>query len=269
MKIAYGSDFHLEFGGRNFEFPEADVLVLAGDIMVFDDLTDGLEFSQGGHDSREFLLEASAAYKHVIYIPGNHEFYGGNLDTSREKLNTFLRREGITNIIYSQNGCVVIDDVTFIFATLWTDLNRGNPLVVASNNMSDYRQIMLMDDNLPSGGRYIIPQDTIDLHAYHKVFIERKLGVASTEKVVVVTHHAPNMMSHEEGMSVSNQDYYYCCTDMDSIILDNPQIKLWIHGHLHTRKSYNIGDTLITSNCRGYIGHEEMANKYQLEVITV
>lgn len=268
MRIAVASDLHIEFGGRDFDFPEADVLVLAGDILMIIDLRDAWEFTIKGTNSRNFLREVSVAYKHVIYIPGNHEFYSGNIDTSCKVMTDYLKVEGIKNITFGAKGSIKIDDVTFIYATLWADLNRANPLVMSSSNMSDYDEIMVLDYDTKSGGRYLSPNDTANIHNTHRRFIADKL-LDGDEKVVVVTHHAPNLMSCE-GERVSISDYYYCCTDMDSIILDNPQIKYWIHGHLHTRKTYNIGDTIVTSNCRGYVGYEDDAVKsFKIKVIDV
>lgn len=267
MKIGVASDLHLEFGGRDFELPEADVLVLAGDILLINDIRDAWDFTVKGINARNFLREVSVAYKNVIYIPGNHENYSGNLDTSAQKVTDYLASEGITNIAFGEKGSIRIDDVTFIYATLWTDLNRSNPMVMASGSLADYDEIMVMADT-KSGGRYFRPHDSVRIHTTHRNFITDKLRDGD-EKVVVVTHHAPNLMSSEEDKPTIT-DYYYCCTDMDSIILDNPKIKYWIHGHLHTRKTYNIGETTVVSNCRGYVGHEHDAVKsFKIKILEI
>lgn len=266
MKIAIASDMHLEHGGWDFDFPEADVLVLAGDILVIDDLRKSFEFTIHGVAARNFLIEASSLYKHVVYVPGNHEFYGGCVDNSSEIVFKFFKENGITNISYGSKESITIDDVTFIFATLWTDLNKSDPMVVVSANMADYDHIMILDSDTRSGDRYLTSMDTAKIHIEHKNFIEYKLHHCS-EKVVVVTHHAPNMMSCENNMT-SVSDYYYCCTDLDDLILDNPSIKYWIHGHLHTRRAYTIGDTTVISNCRGYCVHEpEKVKSFAIKVI--
>jgi predicted phosphodiesterase len=65
MKIRILSDLHLEF--RHWTPPEADadVIVLAGDIHVG---IHGVEWAR-----RSFPLNP------VVYVPGNHEFYGGHM----------------------------------------------------------------------------------------------------------------------------------------------------------------------------------------------
>lgn len=268
MKIAYCSDLHLEFGGRDFEFPEADVIILAGDILLIDDIRDAWDFTIKGINARNFLREVSVAYKNVIFIPGNHEFYSGNIDTSCKKMTDYLMSEGIKNVTFGPKISVHIAGVSFICATLWTDLKRSDPLVMSASNMSDYDDIMVLDNDTRSGGRYLRPKDTVAIHNDHKRFIADSLLYAS-DRVVIVTHHAPNLLSSEEEKPTLS-DYYYCCTDMDDLILDNPSIKYWVHGHLHTRKTYNVGDTVVISNCRGYFGHEHSAVKsFKIKVVEI
>lgn len=269
MKIGFGSDIHLEFGGRDFDLPDADVLVLAGDIMVIDDLRDAFEFMGNSLHGRKFLRDVSAKYKHVIYVPGNHEFYGGNISTSSKVMWDFLISEGIDNIHFSSMSSFHIDDVSFIFSTLWTDINKANPVVIASGMMNDYRQIMINDVILPSGGRYLTPYDTMRIHDEHVNHIKDEL-LHTENKVVMVSHHAPNMLSCDDDTYPQNIiDYFYCATDMDDVILDNPKIRYWIHGHLHTRKQYEIGSTIVVSNCRGYTNHEKMADTFKIKVFEV
>lgn len=268
MKIAIASDMHLEHGGWDFDFPEADVLVLAGDILVIDDLRKSFELTNHGIIARNFLIEAAALYKHIIYIPGNHEFYGGYIDNSSDLVFKFFDELGIKNISFGSKGTVTVDDVTFIFATLWTDLKKSNPIVVASANMADYDHIMILDSHTQSGSRHLNPLDTVHIHDEHKKFIS-DMWHDQAKKVVVVTHHAPNLMSRERDV-LSVSDYYYCCTDLDDFILDRSNIKYWIHGHLHTRKEYTIGNTRVISNCRGYFIHEsEKVKSFKVKVIDV
>ena len=70
-KIAYMSDAHLENHGRNFEFPDADVLLLAGDICVVEDLRDAYAETVFGYNQRQFLIDAYAKYPYIFWVPGN------------------------------------------------------------------------------------------------------------------------------------------------------------------------------------------------------
>ena len=265
MKVAFGSDLHLEFGDRDFHLPDADIFILAGDILCVNDLKIENEYTVKGSSSRKFLRDISEKYSKVIGIFGNHEYYDGNIDTTDSIVRACLKSENITNIEYCTKGTFVVDDVTFVCATLWTDIKRGNHVVVRANVMSDYKYITITD---PDGhDRNLNPFDTMEIHRQHKDYLDEQLKM-HPGKVVVLTHHAPHMMSHiDESHSVS--DFYYCCTDMEDAILDNPNIKYWIHGHLHTRHEYMIGDTTIISNCRGYHKIESATKTFRIKILEV
>ena len=51
-------------------------------------------------------------------------------------------------------------------------------------------------------------------------------------------------------------------SDLSDLILDNPQIKFWTHGHIHTQFDYMIGTTRILCNPRGYAGYERRAQEF-------
>jgi Icc-related predicted phosphoesterase len=91
----------------------------------------------------------------------------------------------------------------------------------------------------------------------------------TNQKFVVVVHHAPSSASVAEcykGDLLMNGNFY---TDLSEFILDRPQIKLWVHGHMHNRSDYEIGDTRVVCNPRGYVGYESWADKFQLQYLEV
>ena len=56
---------------------------------------------------------------------------------------------------------------------------------------------------------------------------------------------------------------------LDQFILDNPQIKLWTHGHTHEEFDYMIGSTRIVCNPRGYINYEDRADHFELKTFEI
>jgi predicted phosphodiesterase len=81
MKIRVLSDLHLEFLDWVPPKLHADIVVLAGDIHVG---VRGIEWAR-----RSFPLNP------VIYVPGNHEFYGRNMQDVSEELLVLGRRLGV------------------------------------------------------------------------------------------------------------------------------------------------------------------------------
>ena len=260
MKVAYLSDLHLEFKGRDFDLPDADVLLMAGDILLAKDLEN---IKSDNHlSSKQFLIEVSKKYKEIIWIPGNHEYYKSSIIDVPKLINKFLQDEKLTNITFSECGYKVIDDVNFVFATLWTDLNKGNPLTmsVGTGLMNDYSEIQMDSENL------LNPKHTFAIHKFDKKFIEKNIKLGS--KVFVVTHNSPSLMSVTD-RDIEQMSYYYCCTDMDDLFFDNPQIKFWVHGHLHSHIQYMINDTLVLSNCRGYAPYEALSRTFKVKVVEI
>jgi len=282
MRIAYSSDVHLEFGAATITNDvSADVLVLAGDVCVVEDLKrhreDPSTLGLGKQVSprltsamvyRDFLRECAAQFKHVIMVMGNHEHYTGDLRRSYEVLKDQCATIS-PNIHLLEDETIVIDDVLFVGSTLWTDLNNQDSLTSwhLQLNMSDYN--IIRDSN--HGYSKLHPNTTSGIHYVSVQYLKGKLSAnregTQTLPVVVVTHHAPTFMSvpmEFRGDRLMNGGY---ASDLSDIILDNPEIKVWIHGHMHDPVDYEVGGCRVVANPRGYYGHQ--TNRRQLDLLTV
>jgi len=271
MKLAICSDIHLEFGDLHIVNTEgADVLVLAGDIMLAQPLhdyppekIDGKPLDQLGSNQklarifRNFLARCSAEFPHVVMIAGNHEFYEGrwcgSLDTLMEECTRY------NNVHFLEQMDWKAGDVTFLGATIWTSINGGDPYTMyhLQGAMNDYTDIL----NDAAGFTKLRPAHTISRHRQTVTWLKKALAADPSGKYVVVGHHAPTSMSIDDryrGQSSLNHAYY---TDLSDIILDNPQIKLWIHGHTHVSKDYMVGSTRVICNPRGYVGYERRSQE--------
>ena len=264
MRIKLVSDLHLEFSDINIQNDnDYDVLILAGDIMVAEDLYDHPvvpsiyeygSFADLGRKQqrvarfRDFLKRCSFQFPHVIYIAGNHEFYHGKWKRTLTVLSDECSK--FPNIYFLEAGCKKIDDVTFIGGTLWTDMNKGDPLTLHAvrDMMNDFRVIKKEEE----GYTNLKPHDTVLRHRHMLGYIKTVVAERPDEKFVVVGHHSPSFQSvHEQykGESLMNGAYH---SDLSEFILDRPQIKLWVHGHTHHPFDYMIGETRVVCNPRGY-----------------
>jgi hypothetical protein len=202
---------------------------------------------------RDFLKRVSFQFPHVIYIAGNHEFYHGKfpagLDYLREETDKF------NNIYFLENQTKVIDDVTFIGTTLWTDMNKGDPLTInaCKDSMNDYRVIR---NNLRSYARFS-PIDSVSSHKKSIKFIKETVAADPNKKYVVVGHHAPSKLSIKPRYEKDHLLNGAYSSDLSEMMLDHPQIKLWTHGHTHDCFDYIVGETRIVCNPRGYEGYED------------
>jgi Icc-related predicted phosphoesterase len=74
---------------------------------------------------------------------------------------------------------------------------------------------------------------------------------------VVITHHAPSFVSVPEYYKHDHLMNGGYASDLSEDILDNENIKVWVHGHMHDPVDYKIGETRILANPRGYPGETE------------
>ena len=288
MKIAVASDIHLEFGDIDItNDSQADVLILSGDICVAADLDmrDRRQTELGFARRRsemfhEFFERCAANFPHVIYIMGNHEYYHSDFATALDDVRKRLAH--LPNLYILEREIKVIDDVTFIGGTLWTDMNNQDPLTLyhMRTMMNDFR--VIQNSAVPvhfrtSEGEFktrvakFSPEDAVTEHVKMKEYIQVVTDMLSknTNKYVVVGHHAPSrrsthaMYAHD---TIMNGGY---SSDMDQFIEDRPQIKLWTHGHTHHVFDYMIGETRVVCNPRGYIGYEARADEWKLLTVDI
>ena len=268
MKIKLVSDLHLEFSDINIKNNEGcDVLLLSGDIMVATNLHDHPEPANTADQAaianntglgsrqlkaqrfRDFLKRCSFQFPYVIYIAGNHEFYHGKWNQSLTTLSNECAK--FPNVYFLEAGCKKINDVTFIGGTLWTDMNRGDPLTLhAVRDMMNDFSVIKKD---LEGYTNLKPADTVVRHRHMLGYIKQIVAEKHDEKFVVVGHHAPSKLStHEQYANEHIMNGAYS-SDLSEFILDCPQIKLWTHGHTHHPFDYVIGETRIVCNPRGYV----------------
>jgi predicted phosphodiesterase len=288
MKIAICSDVHLEFESLTLENPGVDVLILSGDICVARDIMEyepetGLDF---GKSSRyhKFFQECSENFPHVIYVVGNHEHYHGDF---KYTVSDLKKRLGyLKNLHILDKETFEIDDTLFVGGTLWTDMNKEDPLTMhaISRMMNDFRCVdnsnrdvtykTYDDPEKPEKPTFrtrpakFCPEDAVAEHKkmleYIRIVYE---GMPPWKQMVVVGHHTPSHVSCHpkyKDDSLMNGGYH---SDLTEFILDRPGIKLWTHGHTHELFDYMLRSTRVVCNPRGYAGHEDIADTFTLKVV--
>ena len=182
----------------------------------------------------------------VIYIPGNHEFYGADIDRTIEKAR--LAAEG-SNIHVLSDEAVVIDGVRFLCGTLWTDFTLlGNPqiaMAAAASLMNDYKHIRCNQYS-----RRLTPAASLARHHRTRSFLERELDAGFEGPTVVVTHHAPHPGGIVEAYRHDLISAAYASDLTDLISRTAPD--LWIYGHTHRCEDAYLGQTRMISNAKGY-----------------
>lgn len=304
MKIAICSDLHLEFDTFEnnhsiYTNPEkADTLVLSGDIFVAETLREGVSrYLKEKTRVLDFFDRVSAAYKNIVYVMGNHEHYHGDFAHTANRI--FATLSKYDNVHFLDNQTVTIDGVLFVGGTMWTDMNKEDPntMFYIRHRMNDFRGVRnsnrMVQKRVPiyamsseGGGGYLkddngyyvkegekikeepsvfSPEDAVEEHKKFKAFLLE--AITNNSSVVVCTHHTPSYAScHPKYANDVDMNGGYH-SDLTDLILDNPQIKLWTHGHTHDRFDYMVGSTRVVCNPRGYIGYEDIADRFSPQVV--
>ena len=241
MKVQAISDIHIEFSDRHYHLPktDADVIVLAGDIAVgFSDSYDFVKYTQHQQD------------KPVIFVPGNHEFYGGNIIDITKQWED-VNEEGIHYLGEGHHS--VIDDTLFVGATFWTDFGEDNDVAwYANSRMNDFRIIKGAFDAFES----------IEYHNRQKAWVKTIRKDFKSEKNVLVTHHALSFQSVAPLYAGDMLNFAFASHNEELV----RQFDLHIHGHMHNSCDYKIGDARVVCNPRGYYPHD-LNQKYDPKMV--
>lgn len=267
MRVSVCSDLHLEFG--DLELPGGDVLILSGDVCEsrtlrrhkYDpiNLSDTHGTSKRLDRAARFFQEECAKYKDVIYVMGNHEHYHSQFHKTWHELHA----EVPDNVHVLEQEHVIINDVLFMGATLWTDMNKGDPLTLHATKsmMSDYQAITFKDP-VHNVYRKLDPKDTARVHRETMAWFKFMCEEHRDKKIVVVTHHAPTFQSvneHYKHDTLMNGAY---ASDLSEFILNQENILFWTHGHMHDPCDYMVGQCRVICNPRGYVGYETRVNHF-------
>ena len=250
MKIRLMSDLHLEF--RRMSWPslgDSDkdtVLVVAGDV-------------DNAKHLPAFLEAWAPEVKDLIFVFGNHDFYGSSWLRAIEK--TKKATEHLDNVHILDQETVVIDGVAFIGASLWTDMDNNDSLTMyyAQLSMADYRLIRTGPPNEPYQRR-LRGIDTVSLHMRHKEFIFKEIPIqkAAGNKVVVVTHHLPSYLCMSEKWKkysgASSLNGAFASELFEDIANSEPDY--WFFGHTHDSMDVMVHNTRAICNPRGYLPEE-------------
>ena len=213
MKLNILSDLHLNFCGFDRPENDADVVILAGDIAR----------------PREAVAWARHFDKPVLYVPGNHEFYGGSLDGVAAELE---RLSAGTCIRVLDNAEIVIGQVRFLGTTLWTDFelfgegeSRAAAMAQGRHLMRDFSRIRLTE----AADTVFSPDDSAALFERGARWLDARLDTAHEGPTVVITHHAPSRKSIHPRFAHSLLSA--CFVSDAERLLGGARVQLWVHGH--------------------------------------
>lgn len=200
----------------------------------------------------KWLKPYAYRYAAVLYVLGNHDHYGGQLEGCADNLQQAI------DAMYPGNTIHVLQNKSYFFesvygpvcafgTTLWTDYNKNNEFVKqwASLNLEDFQSIK-------KGRRYIQPDDILAEHYKAISFLNAELTELQPGVLpLVLTHHAPSLRSFNR-LAVRKQPLCYAYLSELEGFIKKHSIALWLHGHIHQSAKYWLGNTYVYCNPRGY-----------------
>jgi predicted phosphohydrolase len=240
MIVQYCSDLHLEFPANAFFLkqkpivPTGEILILAGDIVPFSEM----------HKHTEFFDYLSNNFKAVYWVPGNHCFYHSDM---KNRIGSF--REEIRDNIFLLNDSVeVIDNVRFVFSTLWSFIG-SEAVYDIRRRLNDFRYITI------DGKSFNVTMYNT-LHRESMRFLSQVLREKADLKTVVVTHHVPTMQNYPLKYLGNSLNMAFA-TELKPFI-EETQPDYWMFGHYHVNTpKFNIGKTVMLTNEVGYVQMQE------------
>ncbi len=233
------SDLHLGLGDLALPETDADAVILAGDI------------ARPG----QAIAWARRFPRPVVYVPGNHEFYGSDLPATVASLRSLAAGSRIH--VLDRQGCVLCG-LRFLGVTLWTDFMlegdgapRARAMAMAAERLRDFSRI----DSAENPGTPFTPEESARVFRGQLDWLAQKLSKPCECPTVVVTHHAPSRRSVHPRFADAPLNAAFA-SDVERL-MGGGRVALWVHGHMHDSFDYGVRGTRVVCNPRGYAGIEE------------
>jgi Icc-related predicted phosphoesterase len=243
LTIAFASDVHSEFyADQRYWIPplpgKCDVYILAGDLGVGDQVI-------------HLILRIANAVPDtdIIWIAGNHEFYGCNIDLQIKRYKNTCK--DMKRIHFLENDFVDIKGFRFLGCTLWSGFNAcgqeniSPALKAAKKSISDFHYIRTGDDE-----RRFTPRHAVNRYRESYRWLNQHKENYPSEKTIVITHFPPSLEVSHKKFSINILTPYFQANCDNLIKKHNP--KLWVYGHNHWSDDIKIGETRVVSNQLGY-----------------
>lgn len=267
MRLQIFSDLHLE---RYPDFQpkfldDTDVIILAGDIGSYQSGS-RLQTDEFGL-ARFSPLRPGAPPAKVLFVPGNHEFDGLDIDAARSRLRATCDALGI---LWLDREVLTIDGVRFVGTTLWTDFES-----IARLESDAAKQAKALSKAFRAANYYLSKNTTLrdgvpmlaeqlrELGLDCQAWLRSALSAPFDGRTVVVTHFAPSLSSADPryGLSAGTAGF---CNDVDALFA---HADLWVHGHLHCMNDYVVDGAAggrawrcrVVANPLGYLSKGEQA----------
>ena len=274
------SDIHTDYNKEhNYNFNFGDDFVLNCGDTAGDGITSAKWINTYMNQGATIIgnhLGYSPAYPDLNGIE-NVEKFGSTThpnNTKGSQVMALFNNLSKNKIALLSNTCTEYQGVIIIGTCLYTDFNlygedhREECIAYAKKYMNDFRLPTILEKKIYTRNKNGTWEFTTHKKADRKVrpftpldhmfyfdnsfnFIKEKVQEHRYKPIVIMTHHAPSPYSISEEYKGNLLNAAFA-SNLNSFIVDNPQIRLWSHGHMHTPFDYILGETRIVCCPFGY-----------------
>lgn len=230
MKAKILSDLHMEGRGFYYEWHGEDILFLAGDIHT--------------KNRHHELLEQIPQHVQVIFVPGNHEYYGKDIVYAKAY---FRELEWQYNFHFLDNNAITIGNYEIFGGTMYTGFDchgeqqKWFAKHAAKDMIADFHWTTFAEQ------RWTV-QDHEDEHQFFKDKLDAWILATEGKKRIIMTHFMPMERCGDIKFAGSTLNPYFCA-DMGKYM---GLADFWIAGHGHTPYDKEIDGTRVIINPKGY-----------------
>jgi hypothetical protein len=237
------SDLHIEFEKNSLRCitPKSPILCLLGDIC-------SIAYHNSDYKRMiEFLDYYTTKFKHILWVPGNHEFYA-KIDKLRilQLMKNIGKLYKNVHVLHNTKLTLPLkifnpsltSNVVILGTTLWTYIPKELHSTIP-DLISDY-------SNIHNNKKHITCNVVNNWHKAAVEFLTKNIA-STTLPIIVMTHHKPFI-----GMDHNKSSDRNVCYEVDMTKMFSKKIKLWAYGHTHRAFDKVIQSVHVYSNPRGY-----------------
>ena len=234
MLVKLYSDLHLYYSNpfRYIDHGE-HVCILAGDISE-------------GMNGVNWAIKNIPSHIRVLYVPGNHEYYGHNYTLLNNK---FIKHNRLnTHVTVLMEDVFTTDqwDVEFVGTTLWCDFNLYNnqPL-----HQEMWRTGLNDSVYITDRGKRITADHFKRWNKKSLKFLRRVAETPTDKTRVLITHYCPDLSVAARYRGDPLTPGFATKIPQDI----HEKFKFHFHGHTHASMDYEYQyGTIVKCNPRGY-----------------
>ncbi|MNI27726.1 3',5'-cyclic adenosine monophosphate phosphodiesterase CpdA [compost metagenome] len=230
-------------------------LVIAGDLGHYN------------QQNYKLLKALTEYYKHIIIVPGNHDYYLLTPSIQyKYAYNSLLRwqelkqltRKQLPSITFLDGDITQIEGIAFGGCGMWYDFQYGIQILNQHyNRILEHWKINCNDAKWLKG----TPRITRDMFAAERKKLDRIL----VQSDVIITHFSPDWSRAPDNrkLSLSTSYYYFDGAPILPLVSN----KIWCFGHVHQRMDYQYHNCRFINASLGYPSENHNQPKHIVTVL--